>query len=62
MTQPDGKDWKGAYLDEERNRAFQNTRNFLRSVYLALLAQPDEFPNRERLSGLLLETLNALHP
>jgi hypothetical protein len=62
MTQPDGKDWKGAYLDEERNRAFQNTRNFLRSVYLALLAQPGEFPNREPLSGLLLETLNALRP
>jgi hypothetical protein len=62
MTQPDGKDWKGAYLDEERNCAFQNTRNLLRSVYLALIAQPGEFPNRERLSGLLIETLNALRP
>lgn len=62
MTQPDGKEWKGVYLNEERNRAFQNTRNFLRSVYLALLAQPGEFPNREPLSGLLLETLNALRP
>lgn len=62
FTQPDTKDWKGAFLDEERNQAFQNTRNLLRSVYLSLILQPGEFPNREHLSGLVLETLNALRP
>lgn len=61
-TQPDGTDWKGAYLDEEKNRAFQNTRNLMRSIYLALIAQPVEFPNRERLSGLVLEALNVMRP
>jgi hypothetical protein len=60
FTTPDGKDWKGAYLDEEMNRAFQNTRNLLRSVYLMLIAQPGEFPKREHPSSLVLETLNAL--
>jgi hypothetical protein len=59
---PNGKDWKGAYMDEERNRAFQNTRNLLRSVYLALVAQPDDFPNRDRLTSLLYESLKELRP
>ena len=59
---PDGKDWKGAYMDEERNRAFQNTRNLLRSVYLTLIAQPDDFPNRDRLTSLVFETLKELRP
>ena len=62
FTQQNDKDWKGAFLDEETNRAFQNTRNLLRSVYLALIAQPGEFPNRERLSGWVLETINTLRP
>ena len=59
---PNGKDWKGAYMDEERNRAFQNTRNLLRSVYLTLIAQPDDFPNRDRLTSLVFETLKELRP
>ena len=62
MTQQNDKDWKGAFLDEQTNRAFQNTRNLLRSVYLALIAQPGEFPNWERLSGWVLETINTLRP
>ncbi len=61
FTTPDGKDWKGAYVDEERNRAFQNTRNFLRSAYLALLPQPGEFPNRERLMDFALNAIQSLH-
>ena len=59
---PNGKDWKGAYMDEERNRAFQNTRNLLRSVYLTLIAQPDDFPNRDRLTSLVFESLKELRP
>ncbi len=61
FTTPDGKDWKGAYVDEPRNFAFQNTRNFLRSVYLALLAQSGEFPNRERLMDFALNAIQSLH-
>ena len=59
---PEGKDWKGAYMDKERNRAFQNTRNLLRSVYLELIAQPDNFPNRDRLTSLVFESLKELRP
>jgi hypothetical protein len=62
FTTPDGKGWKGAYIDEERNRPFQNTRNLLRSMYLALIAQPDEFPNREKLARLVFDSLQSLHP
>lgn len=62
LTKPDGKDWKGAYVEEERNRAFQNTRNLLRSIYLALIAQPEDFPDREGLVRLFLNTLTDLKP
>jgi hypothetical protein len=62
FTTPDGRDWKGAFVDEERNRAFQNTRNLLRSVYLSLAAQPGDFPDREPLMVQVLESLDALRP
>lgn len=62
LREPDGKDWKGAYIDEERSRAFQNTRNLLRSIYLALVAQSEDFPEREELIRLFLNTLTDLKP
>lgn len=62
FREPDGKDWKGALMDEERNRAFQNTRNLLRSIYLALIAQPEEYPDRDQHSKLFLNTLTNLKP
>jgi hypothetical protein len=62
LIEPNGKSWKGAYVEEEKNRAFQNTRNMLRSIHLALITQPDEFHNRERLIGLVLGSLQALRP
>jgi hypothetical protein len=62
FREPDGKDWKGAYVDEERSRAFQNTRNLLRSIYLALVAQSEDFPEREQLIRLFLNTLIDLKP
>jgi len=62
FSAPDGKDWKGTYVDELRNRAFQNTRNLLRSIYLAITAQPGEFPNQERLISLVFEALKTLRP
>lgn len=58
FSRPDGKDWKGAYVEENRNRAYQNTRNILRSIYLAIVLQPEGFPEREEVARLFL---NALH-
>ncbi len=62
FTKPDSKDWKGAYVDEERNRAFQNTRNLLRSIYLVMIAQPEDFPDREQLIRMFSNTLTELKP
>ena len=62
FTPPDGGDWKGAYVDEERNRAYQNTRNLLRSIHLALITQPEDFPSRERLILVVLDTVRSLRP
>jgi uncharacterized protein DUF2785 len=62
FTRPDGKDWKGVYIDEERNRAFQNTRNLWRSIYLALHAEPEDFPDRDGLLKLFLNTVMDLKP
>jgi hypothetical protein len=62
FREPDGKDWKSTFLDEERNRAFQNTRSFLRSIYFALLNTPADFPDREAIIHLLHNTLTELKP
>jgi hypothetical protein len=62
LIEPNGRSWKGAYVEEARNRAFQNMRNLLRSIHLALITQPGEFHNRERITGLLLGYLQALRP
>lgn len=60
LSRPDGKDWKGAYVEENRNRAYQNTRNLLRSIYLAIISQPDALPDREQVARLFLNTLNEI--
>lgn len=59
---PDGGSWKGAYLEETRNRAYQNTRNLLRSIYLALETDEGELPNREGLREVFLNVLGELKP
>jgi hypothetical protein len=59
---PDSNNWKGAYMDEEKNRAFQNTRNLLRSIYLQLCSDPEELPNREPLRQIFLTALKDLRP
>ena len=62
LNSPDSKEWKGAILEEDRNRAFHNTRNLLRSLYFALLKEHEEFPDREQQLRLILNTLNELRP
>lgn len=60
FSRPDGKEWKGAYVEEDRNRAYQNTRNLLRSIYLAIVSQRDEWPDREAVARLFLNTINEI--
>lgn len=60
MAQPDGRDWKGVMVDEERNRAFQNTRNLLRSIYFGIIEQPEEFPDRDSAKDLMYKSLRQL--
>lgn len=55
-----GENWHGAYADEARNRAFQNTRNLLRSIYLELRNDENEMERREEYEAIFLETLNSL--
>lgn len=62
FTEPDGRDWKGAYMDAERNTAFQNTRNLVRSIYLGLLSEGDDLPNRKRLKEIVFGALTELKP
>jgi Protein of unknown function (DUF2785) len=59
---PDGQDWKGVYTDEKRNRAYQNTRNLLRSIYLELLASPEGFEHREKHLAVFFLALKELKP
>ena len=61
FTEPDGKDWIRASMDEGRNYAFQNTRNFLRSIYFALIKEGEEFPERDQLVMVILNAVNDLH-
>lgn len=62
LTEPDGGNWKGVYSEEGRNRAFQNTRNLLRSIYLQLLLDEGEMPDREPLRVLFLNALKNMKP
>jgi hypothetical protein len=62
LTSPNGLNWKGAYIDEEKNRAFQNTRNLLRSIHLHLLLGEEQLPRREQLMSIFLDALRNLKP
>ena len=58
LLKPDGKDWLRASMDEGMNFAFQNTRNLLRSLYFALIKENEEFPERDQLVRVILNTVN----
>jgi hypothetical protein len=61
FIKPEGKDWIRASMDEGKNCAFQNTRNLLRSLYFALIKENEEFPERDQLVRVILNTVNELH-
>ena len=54
-------DWKGAWTDEDRTRAYSNVRNFMRSIYIRVLSTKG-FPHQEKLAALLLESINTMRP
>jgi len=56
------QDWKGAYTDEEHNRAFQNTRNLLRSIYLELKNNEEKMLKQSELENIFLEEIKNLKP
>ena len=56
------QNWKGAYTDEERNNAFQNTRNLLRSIYLELKNDEENIPNRDKFESIFLKSIKDLRP
>lgn len=62
FTAPEDDVWKGAYEDEERNRAFQNTRNLLRSISLELIMNEEHNPDLRALSHIFLKGLQDLSP
>lgn len=62
LSEPDGGNWKGVYVEEERNRAFQNTRNLLRSIFVQLVWDEAEIPDRNRLTNIFLNALKNLKP
>ncbi|HET7142853.1 MAG TPA: DUF2785 domain-containing protein [Anaerolineales bacterium] len=55
-------DWKGAYTNEEQTRAFHNTRNLLRSIYLELIKNEEKIHEQGSLEKIFLDTLNNLKP
>ena len=51
--------WKGSYADEGRSKAFNNTRNFLRSVLLAAKST-EELPDKEQTEAAIFDALTNL--
>jgi hypothetical protein len=60
MTEPE-KSWKGAYMDEKQAKAFHNTRNFLRSLYIAARTS-EELKENEKIETVIFDTLGNLKP
>lgn len=55
--------WNGAWHDEERTRAYNNSRNFVRALILLILnLKVDKVPNEEELLQLLLSALSQATP
>jgi hypothetical protein len=56
------QDWTGAYIHEERNRAFQNTRNLLRSIYLEIRQSEEGSSTQVEFESIFFEALQNLKP
>lgn len=53
-------EWKGAYTDANRNCAFQNTRNLLRSIYIELQKDSGELTKKAVYQTIFLEAIKSL--
>jgi len=60
LTTPE-RSWNGAYMDEEKAKAFQNVRNFLRSVWIAVHSS-DELPQKADIESVVFESIGNLKP
>ena len=55
--------WNGAWQNEDRTRAYNNGRNFVRALVLLILnLKVDKVPNEEELLQLLLSALSQATP
>ena len=56
-------DWNGAWQNEDRTRAYNNGRNFLRALYwYTLMKGGNEIPNKEAVLSLLQAGLEQAKP
>ena len=56
-------DWNGAWQSEERTRAYNNGRNFLRALYWYILTrEKDKVPDREAILKLTQNTIEQAKP
>ena len=53
--------WKDAWTDEERTRAYFNVRNLLRAIHIRV-ASAKELPHKNELTCLLLEFITTMRP
>ena len=60
FTEPE-RSWNGAYMEEGQAKAFHNSRNFLRSLFINILASND-LPGKDELETLVGEAVTALVP
>jgi hypothetical protein len=60
FTKP-GKSWNGAYMKEGQAKAFHNSRNFLRSLFVNILNSND-LPGKDELKSLVSEAVTTLLP
>lgn len=53
--------WKGSYADAGQSKAFHNTRNFLRSLLIAVKTT-EELPKKEQTEEAIFDALTNLKP
>jgi hypothetical protein len=53
--------WKGAWTNDERTRAFANTRNFIRSLYLQVATEKD-LSDQDELEKMILNAIQMMKP
>ena len=54
-------DWKGAWTNEERSRAFFNVRNLMRAVHIRTMSSK-KLPHQDEIQASLLETIRSFRP